>query len=102
VDAADKISWDDKDWKSQDETIYERGRIHYYSNNSQVCNSWVLVPGTAILPKGLLAIGYCLSLIYLFLGIAIVSDVFMSSIEKITAKKVPVDIKDENGEFVKT
>jgi hypothetical protein len=40
--------------------------------------SWVLVPGTAILPKGLLAIGYCLSLIYLFLGIAIVSDVFMS------------------------
>jgi solute carrier family 8 (sodium/calcium exchanger) len=24
------------------------------------------------------------------------------SIEKITAKKVPVDIKDENGEFVKT
>jgi type IV secretory pathway TrbL component len=40
--------------------------------------SWVIVPGTAILPTGLLAIAYCLTLIYLFLGISIVSDIFMS------------------------
>lgn len=37
----------------------------------------VLVPGTALLPSGLLAISYALALIYLFLGISIVSDIFM-------------------------
>jgi hypothetical protein len=34
VDAQDeptKISWDGQDWKSTDETEYERGRIVYYS-----------------------------------------------------------------------
>lgn len=39
--------------------------------------SWVIVPGTAILSRGALGIAYCLTLIYLFMGIAIVSDIFM-------------------------
>jgi hypothetical protein len=51
------------------------------------CTSWVLVPGTALLPIWILAIAYGLSLIYLFMGIGIISDIFMVSIEKITAKK---------------
>jgi hypothetical protein len=88
VDAQDeptKIEWDGQEWKSTDETEFARGRIVYYSSNKEVCNSWVIVPGTAILPTGLLAIGYCLTLIYLFLGISIVSDIFMSGIEKITS-----------------
>ena len=38
VEAADKISWDNKDWLAEEEVVYERGRIHYYSSNTQVCN----------------------------------------------------------------
>jgi len=44
-----------------------------------------LIPGIAILPSGLLAIFYGLTLLYLFLGIGIVSDLFMAGIEKITS-----------------
>jgi len=80
VDAQDVINWDSQEWLSEEETKFERGRIHYYSMNSGVCNSWVIVPGTAILPRGLLAFGYGFTLIYLFLGIGIISDVFMSAI----------------------
>jgi hypothetical protein len=47
----------------------------------------VLIPGTALLPIGVLAVAYGLSLVYLFMGIGIISDIFMVSIEKITAKK---------------
>lgn len=42
---------------------------------------------------GLLAVAYGLCLIYLFLGISIVAEIFMEAIEKITAKKVIVEIK---------
>ena len=39
VDAAQPISWDNQDdWYAQEETIFERGRIHYYSKNTEVCN----------------------------------------------------------------
>ena len=40
--------------------------------------STVLIPGVALLPGGLLAVFYALALVYLFLGIGIVSDVFMA------------------------
>lgn len=93
VDAAQSISWDDQDdWYAQSEDTFDRGRIHYYSKNTEVCNSWVLIPGTAILPKGLLGIAYCLTLIYLFMGISIVSDIFMLAIEKITSKTIEVEV----------
>ena len=53
-----------------------------------------MLPGLATLNVGLLAIAYGLCLIYLFLGISIVSEIFMLSIEKITAKKVEITVKD--------
>lgn len=40
--------------------------------------STVLIPGVALLPGGLLATFYAFALVYLFLGIGIVSDVFMA------------------------
>jgi solute carrier family 8 (sodium/calcium exchanger) len=103
VDRSTKaVTWNDQEWASSDQTWYPRGRIVYYSMNTEVCNSWVLVPGTAILPTGLLAVAYCLSLIYLFLGISIVSDIFMSGIEKITSENMKVEIKNEDGMTVST
>lgn len=64
---------------------YERGRVVYYGNNLSMCVSALLLPGTALLPTGFLVVCYAMSLIYLFLGISIISDIFMSGIEKITS-----------------
>jgi len=102
VDAQDDgpIKWNDEEWGSTDETEFPRGRIVYYSKNTEVCNSWVIVPGTAILPTGLLAIAYCFSLIYLFMGIGIISDIFMNGIERITAEKKKVEIRDANDQVI--
>jgi len=40
---------------------------------------------------------YGLALIYLFLGISIISDKFMDSIEVITSQTVTIEVKDNNG-----
>jgi hypothetical protein len=37
----------------------------------------MMVVGTSLLPNGVLGMGYLLMLGYLFLGIAIISDIFM-------------------------
>lgn len=39
--------------------------------------SWVLLPGFYVANKAVLIIAYALALFYIFLGISIVSDVFM-------------------------
>ena len=70
---------------TRDTEKYNRGEIVYYSKNLEICNSPVLIPGIALLPNGLLAMFYALTLIYLFLAIGIVSDIFMAAIEKITS-----------------
>jgi len=87
VEAAGNIRWDGNDYLSSEEVVYDTGRIVYFSTNVEVCTSVVLIPGTALLPKWLLAIAYALALIYLFMAIGIISDIFMVSIEKITARK---------------
>ena len=51
----------------------------------------------ATLSAGLLAVAYGLCLIYLFLGISIVAEIFMEAIEKITSKKVVVTVTDADG-----
>lgn len=60
----------------------------------------MLIPGFALLPRGILAITYGLTLCYLFFGISIVADIFMVGIEKITSKKRIVNVKNENGEII--
>ena len=40
-------------------------------------HSFVLIPGTSLLPNGLMGVVYIVALGYLFLGIAIISDIFM-------------------------
>mmetsp|Transcript_98060 Transcript_98060/g.134858 ORF Transcript_98060/g.134858 Transcript_98060/m.134858 type:complete len:87 (-) Transcript_98060:2304-2564(-) len=49
------------------------------------------------MPTAFLAIFYVIVLFYLFLGIAIVSDIFMESIEEITSKTTVVTIQDTDG-----
>lgn len=46
----------------------------------------VLIPGTTLLPSGLLGFAYFIFLGFLFLGISIVADIFMEAIEVITSQ----------------
>ena len=63
--------------------IRDRGKLRPLTSSR-----WSLVPGMALMPSGLLAVFYLLTLGYLFFGIAIVADIFMAAIEKITSSKV--------------
>jgi len=65
---------------------YERGRIVMFGNSDSICTGTFLIPGTTLLPVGVLAIAYFMSLVYLFLGISIIAEVFMAGIEKITSQ----------------
>jgi solute carrier family 8 (sodium/calcium exchanger) len=76
---------------------YPRGRIVKFSNLANICTSKFLLPGTEILPTAVLMIAYTLTLCWLFLGISIVADVFMSSIEKITSQTREVEVTDKEG-----
>lgn len=51
----------------------------------QRCSSVIIIPGSSLLGSGLMGTAYLLTLGYLFLGIAVVSDIFMEAIEEITA-----------------
>jgi hypothetical protein len=46
----------------------------------------VLIPGTTLMPSGLLGFIYFLFLCFLFLGISIIADIFMEAIEVITSQ----------------
>jgi hypothetical protein len=63
---------------------YPRGRIVAYFG-VDACTSQFIIPGTQLLPVGVLAFAYALTLAYLFLGISIIAEVFMAGIEKITS-----------------
>ena len=57
------------------------------------CHSWIVLRGTSLYSKGVLAFFYALFLIYLFLGIAIVADIFMGAIEIITRYIIKKSVK---------
>ncbi len=52
-------------------------RTTYAGGEHYIKISWVLLPGFYVGSKAFLFIAYALTLFYLFLGIAIISDVFM-------------------------
>eukprot|EP01006_Ploeotia_vitrea_P032248 TRINITY_DN64515_c0_g1_i1.p1 TRINITY_DN64515_c0_g1~~TRINITY_DN64515_c0_g1_i1.p1 ORF type:complete len:901 (+),score=81.85 TRINITY_DN64515_c0_g1_i1:41-2743(+) len=51
------------------------------------CDSWVLVPAEMTWPRPLLGFLFLIALLYCFLGIAIIADMFMGAIEMITSEK---------------
>lgn len=55
-------------------------------DGGQLCVSWAIIPGTSLINKGWLGFAYLVCLIYLFFGIAIISDIFMEAIEEITSE----------------
>uniref|UniRef100_A0A7S0SLH6 Calx-beta domain-containing protein n=1 Tax=Mantoniella antarctica TaxID=81844 RepID=A0A7S0SLH6_9CHLO len=79
----------------------EIGSSRIIHNNYESCtDSWLLLPGFSLLPNWFLIATYGLFLCFLFLGIAIISDKFMSAIEVITAKQTTMKITDpKTGEI---
>lgn len=82
-------------------TYYTRGSITAYTNKEEFCTCWILPPGMTILSTTAQFLIYMFTLFYLFLGISIVSDVFMEGIETITSAKKEVYVQDELGYKVK-
>lgn len=66
--------------------------------SEQQCHSWILVPGTSLLNSGFLGFAYLCALGWLFVGIAIISDIFMESIETITAQNKEIELYDKEAE----
>lgn len=69
--------------------------VEYVKNGSEACSSWLLLPAENLWNIGLRGFLYCLALAYMFFGVAISSDIFMASIEKITSKKRTIIRWDE-------
>lgn len=64
----------------------DRGFIVDYWKEER-CESWLLLPGENLWPSWVRGVLYIVFMFYLFIGIAIISDIFMGSIEVITSKK---------------
>ena len=79
---------------------YSKGYV-VHDSYSGCMDSWVLLPGFNLLPNEFQAFIYFLVLIYAFFGVAIVSDVFMASIDVITEKEKVIRRKDvASGEVI--
>ena len=76
------------------------GYIDEYTSKEIFCTSWVFNPGFSLLGDGALAVFYLIMLFWLFIGIQILSDIFMESIEEITSKGVIMEIPDADGNLI--
>jgi len=74
--------------------------VNYVTNLQFFFYSWAIVPGSSLMNPTVLAIAYLLALGYLFLGIAIISDIFMEAIESITAQTKAIDLWDKDSKSV--
>eukprot|EP01064_Diplonema_japonicum_P038184 TRINITY_DN915_c1_g2_i1.p1 TRINITY_DN915_c1_g2~~TRINITY_DN915_c1_g2_i1.p1 ORF type:complete len:919 (+),score=209.49 TRINITY_DN915_c1_g2_i1:70-2826(+) len=81
-------------------SVFSGGKllVEYYNDNTTLCDSWVNLPAGNVWNPALRVVLYFCSLLYTFLGIAIISDIFMSGIEKITSAKEVIKINKETGE----
>ncbi|XP_030832704.1 magnesium/proton exchanger 2 isoform X3 [Strongylocentrotus purpuratus] len=61
--------------------------VEFVKENQTRCSSWLLLPAENLWPAWLRCTLYLMAMFYLFIGIAIISDVFMCSIEMITSKQ---------------
>lgn len=70
-------------------TNYKNGYVveYYSSNTTERCEAFLLIPAENLWHEGVRGFLYLLGLLYLFLGVAIASDIFMNCIEVLTSKK---------------
>lgn len=96
------VVYPDRNFKGFDENrtvTMERGFIVEYFGNmitKKCAKSWALVPIMNLINPELQAFLYAFGLLYAFLGIAVISDVFMATIEVITSKEKEVTLANGN------
>jgi len=73
---------------------FERGQIVEYTNLVEFCDSFVFLPGITTLSRPFLAVMYFFWLLWMFLGMNIIADIFMGAIEVITSRKRVSHIQD--------
>lgn len=73
------------------------GFIEEWYNTEDVCQTNVAIPGTSLLPDSLTGFAYFIFLLFLFLGISVVADIFMESIEVITSSTRKIQVVGEDG-----
>lgn len=73
------------DFIKRTSVVSSNGWIEEFYNTEEECSSSLIVPGTSLLPDGLTGFFYLIFLLYLFLGISVVADIFMEAIEVITS-----------------
>lgn len=71
--------------------------VEFTSNDAGFCQSAILPPGFSMLNSWFLGIFYCVMLIYIFVGIMIISDIFMDAINVITAATIVVSERTTEG-----
>lgn len=79
---------------------YSHGHaLEIMNNDHAYCGSWINSPTVNLWATGTKGVLYLLALIYFFLGVSIVADVFMTAIEVITSQtaSIPRILTDENG-----
>eukprot|EP01059_Diplonema_ambulator_P008438 TRINITY_DN18068_c0_g2_i1.p1 TRINITY_DN18068_c0_g2~~TRINITY_DN18068_c0_g2_i1.p1 ORF type:complete len:280 (+),score=74.41 TRINITY_DN18068_c0_g2_i1:116-955(+) len=70
-----------------------------FNKGYSFCPSYVIVPGENLWPRSVRVILYMAALFYLFLGVAIIADIFMSGIETVTSEREKIVMKkDADGE----
>mmetsp|Transcript_12800 Transcript_12800/g.40453 ORF Transcript_12800/g.40453 Transcript_12800/m.40453 type:complete len:759 (+) Transcript_12800:158-2434(+) len=82
-------------------STYDDGyTVEYYdSGEKKDCSqSFILIPGFNLWPKWIRIVTLTVALTYLFLGISIISDIFMAAVEVITAKEKEITL--ESGEVL--
>ena len=78
--------WEGEEYEKFVRVYMPGGYIDEYTNKETFCTTWVFNSGISLLGDGALAVCYGLLLIWLFIGIQILSDIFMEAIEEITSK----------------
>jgi len=77
--------------------VNANGFIEEFYNTEDVCQTNMAVPGSSLLPNSLMGFMYFIFLLFLFLGISVVADIFMEAIEVITSSTRKVEITDAYG-----
>lgn len=74
--------------------------VEYLDDREEFCHSFILLPGFALQNNSWLAVVYFITLVYIFVGVSIISDIFMDSITVITSAKRIVQVRDENANIM--
>ena len=76
---------------------------HYYESDESFCMptdalaNIVIIPGTMLLSRGGMGVALVIFICWLFLGIAIIADIFMEAIEQITSQTVLKEVWSTDG-----